>query len=342
MTTQPNPSVVLRRRATALPTPDLFELEDRDVPQPAQGEVLVHNVYVSADPGMKGWISTARNYASVETGATMNVFGVGEVVATHNPDVSVGDFVFGQTGWQEYGIASPDHPGFRLVDPSDVPLSTALGLLGHTGVTAYFGLLDVGRPQPGETVLVSTAAGSVGSAAGQIAKIHDCRTVGIAGGPTKVALCRDAFAYDDAIDYKATPDLAAAIRAAAPEGVDVYFDNVGGPTLDTVAGLLNPGGRVVVCGTSATESWDPPPTGLRLERYALVNRLRIQGFVVFDYKDRYPEALAALRDWFRQGRLAYREDVTDGLAQAPHVLAGLYEGRNTGRALIRVRPDPTA
>ena len=165
--------------------------------------------------------------------------------------------------------------------------------------------------------------------------------MGITGGPEKVDLCRDVFGYDAAIDYKGTADIGAAVREAAPDGVDVYFDNVGGATLDSVAADLNPRARIVICGTAATPSWDPPPSGLRLERYVLVNRLHIQGFVAFDFQDRFPEALADLGAWFREGRLRYREDITDGLAQAPHVLAGLYRGANSGRALIRVRPDPT-
>ena len=341
MTKPSNPSIVLRQRATGLPTPDLFELVDREIPEPADGDVLVHNIYVTADPGMKGWISNARNYMSVETGATMAASGVGQVVASRNPDVAEGAYVAGMTGWQTYGLASPQQPSFRVVDPADGPLSTTLGVLGLSGLTAYFGLLDIGGPQPGETVVVSTAAGSVGSAVGQIAQIHGCRTVGITGGPEKVALCRDTFRYDAAIDYRATTDLQAAISEAAPGGVDVYFDNVGGATLDTVAAVLNPGARIVICGTAATASWDPPPSGVRLERYILVNRLRIQGFVVFDYQERFPEALEALRGWLREGRLRYREDIADGLAEAPRVLAGLYRGANTGRALIRVRPDPT-
>lgn len=341
MTSPSNPAVVLRARASGLPTPELFEFVEGGMPQPADGEVVVHNLYVTADPGMKGWISTARNYLSVETGATMQAIGVGEVVVSRNPDVAEGDYVIGLTGWQEYGIASPQQPVFRVVDPAAGPLSASLGVLGLSGLTAYFGLLDIGRPQAGETVLVSTAAGSVGSAAGQIAQIHGCRTVGITGGPEKVDLCRDVFGYDAAIDYKGTADIGAAVREAAPDGVDVYFDNVGGATLDSVAADLNPRARIVICGTAATPSWDPPPSGLRLERYVLVNRLHIQGFVAFDFQDRFPEALADLGAWFREGRLRYREDITDGLAQAPHVLAGLYRGANSGRALIRVRPDPT-
>ena len=336
-----NRRVILKTRATGLPSPELFDIVEDDAPEPGDGEALIHNIYVTADPGMKGWISTAVNYASVETGDTMNSFGVGVVVESHNPGIAEGDFVVAHTGWQEYSIVAPDQGGFRKVDPADGPLSASLGVLGHSAFTAYFGLLEVGQPNAGETVLVSTAAGSVGSAAGQFAKIKDCRTVGIAGGPEKVALCRDEFGYDAAIDYKATDDLEAALREACPEGIDVYYDNVGGGTLDTVLGLMNQNGRVVICGTAATEGWVPPPIGLRFERHVLVKRLRIQGFILFDFQDRYEEALADIRQWFNEGKLNYREDIAEGLENAPAALAGLYHGTNMGRQLIRVRPDPT-
>ena len=336
-----NRRVILKTRTTGLPSPDLFDVVEDDAPEPGDGEALINNIYVTADPGMKGWISTAKNYASVETGATMNSFGVGVVVESNNSGIAEGDYIVGHTGWQEYSVVSPEQAGFRKVDPSDGPLSANLGILGHSALTAYFGLLDVARPNAGETVLVSTAAGSVGSAAGQFAKIKGCRTVGIAGGPEKVALCRDAFGYDAAIDYKATDDLGSALQEACPEGIDVYYDNVGGDTLDSVLGLMNQNGRVTICGTAATDSWVPPPTGLRFERHVLVSRLRIQGFILFDYQDRYEEALADIRQWFKEGKLNYREDIAEGLENAPAALAGLYEGRNMGRQLVRVRPDPT-
>lgn len=340
-----NRRMILQTRATALPTPELFAMTEDDAPEPADGQVLVNNIYVTADPGMKGWISTAKNYASVETGATMNSFGVGVVVESRHSDIAEGDYLVGHTGWQDYSVLTPGTLGVRKLADDDRPLSATLGVLGHSSLTAYFGLLDVARPNEGETVLVSTAAGSVGSAAGQFAKIKGCRTVGIAGGPAKTALCREAFGYDAAIDYKAlgdlSGDLAAALREACPDGIDVYYDNVGGDTLDTVLGLMNQGGRITICGTAATESWVPPPTGLRFERHVLVNRLRIQGFILFDYQDRYEDALVDIRRWFKEGRLNYREDIAEGLEQAPAALAGLYQGRNMGRQLIRVRPDPT-
>jgi NADPH-dependent curcumin reductase CurA len=335
-----NKRVILQRRASGLPTPDLFAVIEDAAPEPADGEVLVSTLYVTADPGMKGWIGTAKNYNSVETGGTMHSFGTGVVVESRHPEVAVGDILCGRTGWQSYAIMNPDAPGIRRIDPADGPLSTSLGVLGVNGITAYLGLLDVGQPKAGNTVLVSTAAGAVGSAAGQIAKIKGCRTVGIAGGADKTALCRDLFGYDAAIDYKATADLRAALQAACPDGIDVYYDNVGGATLDTVLGLMNVGGRIAICGTAATESWDPPPHGPRVERALLVSRLKMQGLLLFDYTPRFGEALADLRQWVRDGRLKYREDIVDGLEHAPAMLAGLYAGRNTGRALIRVRPEP--
>lgn len=340
-----NRRVVLKTRATALPTPELFDVVEDDAPSPGDGEALINNIYVTADPGMKGWISNAVNYASVETGATMNSFGVGVAVESNHPDIAEGDYIVAHTGWQEYSIVAPGEGGFRKVDPADGPLSTSLGILGHSAFTAYFGLLEVGQPKAGETVLVSTAAGSVGSAAGQFAKIKGCRTVGIAGGPEKTALCRDEFGFDAAIDYKALGnlgnDLEMALRDACPDGIDVYYDNVGGDTLDTVLGLMNQNGRVTICGTAATEAWVPPPTGLRFERHVLVNRLRIQGFILFDFQDRYEDALADIRQWYKEGKLKYREDIAEGLENAPAALAGLYHGTNRGRQLIRVRPDPT-
>ncbi len=335
-----NNHAILKQRADGLPSAELFELVAGDAPVPGDGEVLINNIYVTADPGMKGWISKARNYASVETGTTMHSFSVGVVVESNHPDVQEGQVVAASTGWAEYVVADPSLPTFRKIDPDDAPLSTALGILGINGFTAYFGLLDVGQPKAGDTVLVSTAAGAVGSAVGQIAKIKGCRTIGIAGGPEKTALCTDVFGFDDAIDYKAVDDLDEAIRQACPDGIDVYYDNVGGATLDIVLGQVNLNGRVVICGTASTDAWIPQPSGLRPERNLLVNRIRMQGFLVFDFAHRYGEALADLSQWVRDGKIQYREDIVDGLENAGAALAGLYAGQNMGRQLIRVRPDP--
>ena len=336
-----NRRVILTKRATSLPTSDLFSIKEDDAPKLSSGEVLLQNIYVTADPGMKGWISTAENYASVKTGSTMNSFGVGVVINSKNSDIVEGEFIAMNTGWQEYSVLNPKNSTYRKIDITYGPLSTSLGLLGHSGLTAYFGLLHVGQPKKEETVLVSTAAGSVGSAVGQFAKIKGCKTVGITGGDTKVKLCLDEFGYDSAVNYKTTDQLVPELLKCCPNGIDVYYDNVGGDTLDSVLGLMNQNGRVVICGTAATEGWIPPPKGLRFERHVLINRLRIQGFILFDYQDKYEEALADIYDWYKKGRLNYREDIAEGLENAPQALCNLYSGVNTGRQLIRIRVDPT-
>lgn len=331
-----NRRIILKKRATGLPGPENFELVEDDAPSPADGQVLVRNHYVSVDPAMKGWISEAKNYASVETGATMRAFGVGEVVESRHPEFRPGDFASGMTGWQDYGIAVESQPFFRKVDPADGPLSTALGIFGISGLTAWFGLLDIGKPKAGETLVVSTAAGAVGSAVGQIGKMKGCRTVGIAGGTEKTRLCTDLYDYDAAIDYKGENDLAAALADACPDGIDIYYDNVGGATLDTVMTMLNLGARIIICGTAATESWSPPPQGMRLERAILVARAKVQGFIIFDYAERFPEALDDLRAWAKSGKLVFREEIVEGLEKAPGALASLYRGANMGRLVVRV------
>ncbi len=218
----------------------------------------------------------------------------------------------------------------------DLPLSAALGVLGMNGVTAYFGLLDIGQPKPGETVVVSTAAGAVGSAVGQIAKLKGCRTIGVAGGAEKVRLCRDEFGYDAAIDYKGTADLDAALGDACPNGVDVYFDNTSGRISEAVLRRINKRARIVICGTAALASWEPWPQGPRVERHLLVKSARMEGFLVFDYENRTHEAVPLLAQWVRDGKLRYREDILAGLDQAPDAIAGLYRGENLGKRLIKL------
>ena len=240
-------------------------------------------------------------------------------------------------GWQDYAVVDAEAIE-RKVDGSGLPISTSLGVLGLNGLTAYFALLEVGQPKAGETVVVSTAAGAVGSCVGQIAKIKGCRTVGIAGGPDKVRMCREDFRYDSAVDYKAD-DLEAALDVACPEGVDVYFDNTAGSISDSIMRRLNVGARVVICGTASIASWDPPPQGPRVERHLLVKRARMQGFLIFDHVQRHPEALRELENWVRNGQIRYREDILDGLEQAPGSIAGLYRGENLGKCLIRIAPN---
>jgi NADPH-dependent curcumin reductase CurA len=265
----------------------------------------------------------------------MRSFAAGEVLQSAHPDFRPGDKVMGMFGWQEFAAVGPAAVT-RKIREDDLPLSLSLGVTGINGITAYFGLLDVGLPRPGDTVVVSTAAGAVGSAVGQIAKISGCRTVGIAGGPAKVAQCRELFGYDAAIDYK-SDDIDSALVAACPNGVNLYFDNTGGPISDEVLRHLAVGARVVICGTASVSSWNPWPSGPRAERHLLVKRARMQGFVIFDYAHRFEEAIARLAQWLREGRLRYSEDILQGIEQAPGAIASLYRGENTGKRLIRIR-----
>lgn len=336
MAAKVNRQVLLKARPTAIPEAEHFEIVAAPMPEPGEGQFLVKNRYLSVDPAMRGWVSAVANYSKpVGIGEVMRSRDAGEVVASRHPDYRVGDKVVGWLGWQEYALS--DGKGIiRRVEEEDVPLSAALGVLGMNGVTAYFGLLDVGQPKPGEIVVVSTAAGAVGSAVGQIAKLKGCRTVGIAGGSEKIRLCREEFGYDAAIDYKATPDLDAALAAACPKGIDVYFDNTSGRISDAVLRHINKRARIVVCGTASLSSWDPWPSGPRVERNLLVKSARMEGFLVFDYEHRTNEAVAQLAQWVRAGKLRYREDILDGLDRAPDAIAGLYRGENLGKRLIKL------
>jgi NADPH-dependent curcumin reductase CurA len=328
--------VVLAARPHGIPQPEHFRLAEAAVPDLAEGQILVRNRFLSVDPAMRGWVSAEANYARpVGIGEVMRSFAAGEVVASRHAGYAEGELVTGMFGWQDYAAVGPAQVT-RKVTEADLPLSASLGILGLTGVTAYFALLEVGQPQAGDVVLVSTAAGSVGSTAGQIAKIKGCRTIGIAGGAEKVRQCREEFGFDAALDYKAEADLGAAIAAAAPKGVNVYYDNTAGRISDAVMPHLATHARVVVCGTASIASWDPWPTGPRVERHLLVKRARIQGFVLFDFQDRYQEAVDALAGCVRAGQIRYREDIRDGIEQAPAAIDALYRGENRGKLLIRL------
>ena len=310
-----------------------FEIRDAEVPEPGPGEVLVRNHYLSVEPAMRGWIVDAGNYSlPVGIGEVMRALCAGEIVASHNPAYQVGDFVTGWFGWQDYAAVGVDQIVQRT---TAAEARMALGVLGMNGVTALLALTMIGEPRAGQTVLVSTAAGAVGSAVGQIARIHGCRTVGIAGGPDKVRDCVELFGYDAAIDYRAE-DVGARVTALCPEGVDIYFDNTAGAISDAVLPHLARNARVVVCGTAAFDRWDPWPQGPRVERHLLVKRARMEGFVFFDHMDRIDGAVAILRGWIAEGRLFWQEDVLAGIEACPDALAGLYRGENRGKRLIRL------
>jgi NADPH-dependent curcumin reductase CurA len=331
-----NRQVRLKSRPVGIPQADHFEIVETNVPQLRDGQFLVRNEYLSVEPAMRGWVNAVANYSTpVGIGEVMRSFAAGKVIASRHRGYAEGDAVMGMLGWQDYAL-SDGASITRKVKETDLPLSLSLGVLGLNGVTAYFGLLDVGQPRPGDTVVVSTAAGSVGSAVGQIAKLMGCHSVAITGGPIKTQICLEEFGYDAAIDYKAHENLKEPLAAACPRGVDVYFDNTAGAISDTVMAQLAMRARVVICGTASVASWDPPPLGPRVERHILVKRAQISAILAFDYQHRCEEAIGRLANWVRDGRLRYREEIADGIENCPDAIAGLYRGENLGKRLIRL------
>lgn len=328
-------NVILTSRPAGIPQAEHFAVVEAELPGLDQGQVLVRNRYLSVDPAMRGWVSAEANYATpVGIGEVMRASAAGEVIESRDERLPVGTRVIGSFGWREHAVVDASSIE-RIITTSDLPLSAYLGVLGMTGATAWFGLLSVGQPQVGDTVVVSTAAGAVGSVVGQLAKLAGCRTVGITGGPVKVGLCRDEFGYDAAVDYKADSFIAD-LTAACPGGVDVYYDNTAGAISDAVHTLVNRNARIVICGTASVASWIPVPAGLRMERLMLTKSARMQGFTVMDFQDRLPEAYRRLEALVRSGQLRYREEFLDGIESAPDAIAGLYRGENLGRRLIRL------
>jgi NADPH-dependent curcumin reductase CurA len=330
-----NHQVILKSRPAGIPQAEHFDMVETPVPELSDRQFLVRNEFLSVEPAMRGWVSAVANYSTpVGIGDVMRSFTAGTVVASRHPGFAEGDKVMGMLGWQDFALSDGGNIT-RKVKETDLPLSLSLGVLGLNGVTAYFGLLDLGLPRPGDTVVVSTAAGSVGSAVGQIAKLMGCRTVGITGGADKVKLCTGEFGYDAAIDYKAG-DVGAALKAACPAGIDVCFDNTAGAISDAVIAQIAVGARIVICGTASISSWDPWPMGPRVERHILVKRARMSGLLIFDYAHRYEEAVARLAGWVRAGKLRYREDILGGIEHAPGAIAELYRGENLGKRLIKL------
>ena len=331
-----NRCVILNARPVGVPGPEFFDIVSRPLPEPENGEFLVRNLHLSVDPAMRGWVNDASNYSPpVPVGDVMRAIAVGQVIKSRHPDYAPGDRVCGTFGWQLYAVSDGENV-MRKLGTDEAKPSLALGVLGLNGLTAYFGLLDTCNPQAGETVVVSTAAGAVGSCVGQIAKIKGCRTVGIAGGPDKVARCLNEFGYDAAIDYQNTNDLGGELSAACPDGVNVYFDNTCGPISDAVFERLALHARITVCGTASLQEWDPIPMGPRVHRQLLVARARMTGFLIHDYKARIGEAVARLSAWTDSGALVSREHVLDGIDHAPGAIRMLYRGENTGKLIIKL------
>lgn len=330
-----NRQVLLRKRPSGVAQANHFAIVETTVPDPAPGQILVRNAFLSVEPAMRGWIADTGNYsAPVPIGSVMRSLAAGTVIKSCNPEFAEGDRLSGWFGWQDFACVGADAV-VRKVKESDLPLSLSLGVLGINGVTAHLALTKIGAPKSGETVLVSTAAGAVGSAAGQIAKILGCRTVGIAGGTQKVRECLETFGYDAAIDYR-EEGIDAAIASACPKGVDIYYDNTSGRISDAALLQLANNARVIICGTASISSWDQWPTGPRVERHLLVKRALMQGFVIFDHMADYEASVAQLADWVRAGALRYREDILSDIAACPDALAGLYRGENSGKRIIRL------
>jgi NADPH-dependent curcumin reductase CurA len=328
-----NRQVVLKSRPEAMPGLDNFALVESPVPEPGDGEVLIRTLFLSLDPYMRGRMSAAKSYAKpVEVGTVMVGGTVGEIVASRNQKFAVGDIVLGSGGWQDYAVSNG--VGLRKLDPAVAPVSTALGVLGMPGMTAYFGLLEVGQPKPGETVVVAAASGAVGSVVGQIAKIRGCRAVGIAGGADKCRFVMDTLGFDACVDHRA-PNFHTALAAACPAGIDVYFENVGGVVQQTVWPLLNNFARVPVCGLIARYNLATPMPGPDMFT-VLRKRLTLRGFIVSDFAARQAEFLRDAGEWVRSGRIKYREDIVDGLGNAPTAFLGLLQGKNFGKLLVRV------
>ena len=329
-----NKEIRLASRPTGMPTLENFQFVDTDVPKPADGEVLARLLYISVDPYLRGRMREGKSYIKpFEVGQVIQSGAVGEVIESNSPKFEAGDIVTGMFGWRKYDVAKAD--GLMRVIPGVSP-STALGVLGMPSLTAYFGLLDIGQPKEGETVVVSGAAGAVGMTVCQIAKIKGCRVVGIAGSDEKNEYLRRELGVDATINYKTVPVMVEALKEACPNGIDIYFDNVGGDISDAVMPRITKGARIIVCGQISMYNSTDPPTGLRPQPYLLVNSATMTGFIVSQYASRFPEGLKQLAEWFMSGKLKHAETIVEGFENTPQAFLGLFSGENLGKQVVKV------
>jgi hypothetical protein len=336
--TQANRRIALAARPVGWPKDTDFRLEEAPIPEPGDGEVLIRVIYLSVDPYMRGRMSEAKSYAApVEVNQVMTGGGVGQVVESRHEKFSPGDYVEAMTGWQEFAVLSGK--ALRKVDRNAAPLSAALGVLGMPGLTAYFGVTGVCKANAGETVVVSGAAGAVGSVAGQIAKIIGCRAVGIAGTDEKVAWLTGELGFDAAFNYKTAENCRRKLAELCPAGIDCYFDNVGGSITDAALALINERARVAICGQISQYNLDKPEMGPRMLGQLIVKRARIEGFLVLDYAGRFREAREQLANWVSDGRIKYREQFTEGIESAPAAFLSMMHGGNTGKQLVRISKE---
>ena len=331
-----NRQITLASRPVGYPKESDFNLVEVPIPKPEDGQVLVKTIYLSVDPYMRGRINAAKSYAAnVEIDEVMVGGVIAQIIESRHPNFRIGDIVNANIGWQEYGATLGD--GLRKIDPTIAPISTGAGILGMPGLTAYFGLLEVGQLQELETVFVSGAAGAVGSVVGQIAKIKGCRVVGSAGTDEKVDYVVDELGFDAAFNYKSVTDYHTELQKLLPDGIDVYFDNVGGQITDAVFTNLRIKGRVVICGQISQYNLEKPETGPRFLWHMITKRARIEGFLVSEYADRHTKALVEMAGWLRQGRLKYRETIEDGgIENAPAAFISMLKGGNIGKQLVRI------
>src|SRR5262245_22556570 len=330
-----NRRITLAARPTGFPKESDFKLVELPVPTPGPGEFLIRTIYLSVDPYMRGRMNDRPSYAPpVGLGETMVGNIVGQVVRSNHAKFPEGAFVEARLGWQEFAVS--DSTGVRLVDPTLAPRSAFVGILGMPGLTAYFGLLDIGQPKSGETVLVSGAAGAVGSAVGQIARLHGCRVVGVAGTNEKVRHVTEDLGFDAAFNYRDVTDYVARLKDVCPQGIDIYFDNVGGELTDAVFQVMNVHARICVCGQISQYNLEKPEPGPRLLWKLIEKRAKVQGFLVLDYAARYKEGAAQLGEWLRTGKLRYRETITPGLENAPRAFIGMLQGENIGKQVVQV------
>ncbi|MBV9959425.1 MAG: NADP-dependent oxidoreductase [Acidobacteria bacterium] len=335
-----NRQILLASRPAGMPTADNFKFVETEMPQPSEGEVLIRTLYLSVDPYMRGRMNDRKSYVppfalnEVITGGV-----VGEVVESRAENFQAGDIVTGMLGWQLYSVARADEAGMGAimkVDPRLAPVTTALGVLGIPGLTAYFGLYDIGQPKEGETVVVSGAAGAVGTIVCQLAKFKGCRVVGVAGSDEKNAYLRDELGVDATINYKTAGDVRAALQEACPNGVDVYFDNVGGEISDAVLLLIRSRARIIICGQISMYNQEQLDMGLRVQPLLLINSALMQGFIVTDYAPRFAEGIMQMGGWLAAGKLKYAEHIVEGFENTPQAFLGLFTGENLGKQLVKV------
>ena len=340
MPSNANRKVVLKSYPKGAPGAEHFEIVEETIPTPGPGQVLVRGIYLTVDPYMRGRLRPGPSYAEPQkVGEVMVGEIAGQVMESNAPGYAKGDYVTAHTGWQTHAVA--DARDLRKLDPREAPISTSLGVLGMPGLTAYFGTLDVLRPKPGDTLVVNAASGAVGSVVGQIARIGGCHVVGIAGSKEKCEFLTRELGFHAAINHRETRDFSAAYRETCPQGIDCYFDNVGGPMTDAAIENMAFGARVAICGQIAQYNDTEQAMGPRNLRHFLIRRATLRGLLVSDWRDRYAEGLTRMAGWIRSGELKYREDIMEGIENAPAAFAGLMEGRNFGKQLVRIGNDPS-